>query len=459
MLFKQPQVAIPVSHQSGSSEWWTPPQYADMARKVMGGIDLDPASCAGANENIRATQFYNICMDGLVLVWFGCIWLNPPYTRGGTGSAQARFIKKMMGEWKAERIEQTIVLLNANSIASGWFTPLHDFPIYIKRSPRIEFIPATESPNRKSRTSRQRQRIRLSRTNISTFVETFKTIGPVFTRTKIFSPTRQHQEVLMSDIPIHVEHAKKPDGQMPPGDPPVAGNEMLDDEPENFKAVGPKLVHDADAAPAETETERAAREAAEEDADEREFLALRRDLPETQGASAAGVVAINVGKTPAKDTFFRVHPTFRPITKLLTTAAGMDLHYYTATDEMEHALATIGIPMHFHTLYFTKDEEGAYKIVPVRCPDEDGAQNEYSRTKELAMIRGTTEWLRIYTDLKNQVYKIFPAPKDRFSEPVWLSLPHSKIFRLAFRDKEHCIDSFQHPLYLRRAALRAADSK
>ena len=47
------------------------------------------------------------------------------------------------------------------------------------------------------------------------------------------------------------------------------------------------------------------------DADEAEFRALRRDLDGVKGASAAGIVAISVGKIPLKNEFFRTHPTFR----------------------------------------------------------------------------------------------------------------------------------------------------
>jgi hypothetical protein len=54
------------------------------------------------------------------------------------------------------------------------------------------------------------------------------------------------------------------------------------------------------------------------DAEEQEFRALRRDLDGVKGASAAGIVAISVGKTPAKNEFFRVHPAFRPIVSLST---------------------------------------------------------------------------------------------------------------------------------------------
>ena len=49
------------------------------------------------------------------------------------------------------------------------------------------------------------------------------------------------------------------------------------------------------------------------DEEEAEFRALRRDLPGVKGASAAGIVTISVGKTPAKNEFFRTHRDFRPI--------------------------------------------------------------------------------------------------------------------------------------------------
>jgi hypothetical protein len=51
---------------------------------------------------------------------------------------------------------------------------------------------------------------------------------------------------------------------------------------------------------------------AELDEDEAEFRKLRRDLPGVRGASAVGIVSINVSKTPGKNEFFRTHPEFRP---------------------------------------------------------------------------------------------------------------------------------------------------
>jgi hypothetical protein len=100
-------------------------------------------------------------------------------------------------------------------------------------------------------------------------------------------------------------------------------------------------------------------------------------------------------------------------------------------------------------------ETGAIRVVPIRCADEDGSVNEYNRTKEMALIQGRDEWVRIYTDLKNKMHKIFSAPKDRFAEPVWPPLSHAKIFRLAFRDKGRRIDSPQHPLFMKWAGRAA----
>jgi hypothetical protein len=41
------------------------------------------------------------------------------------------------------------------------------------------------------------------------------------------------------------------------------------------------------------------------DEEEREFRALRRDLPGVKGASATGIVAISVGKVPTSVTLLR----------------------------------------------------------------------------------------------------------------------------------------------------------
>jgi hypothetical protein len=189
------------------------------------------------------------------------------------------------------------------------------------------------------------------------------------------------------------------------------------------------------------------------DEEEREFRALRRDLPGVKGASAAGIVAISVGKAPAKNEFFRTHPTFRPIMPIVDHEVGMERTYFAVSKDMVEPLAAIGITVADHTLYLTVTSRGAIRIVPVRHQaNDDVMPNEYNRTKEHVLIQGITEWVRLFTDLENKCYRRFPAPARRFDDPQWPELKPAKIFRLAFRDKGRLIDSPEHPLFQKWAA-------
>ena len=188
------------------------------------------------------------------------------------------------------------------------------------------------------------------------------------------------------------------------------------------------------------------------DEEEREFRALRRDLPGVKGASAAGIVAISVGKAPTKNEFFRCHPEFRPIIPMVNCEMGMERQYFAVTPDMVEPLAGIGISVTDHALYLTITSRGAVRIVPVRQANSDGEQNEYDRTKEIAMLQAREQWVRLYTDMENRCYRVFPAPADRFAEPQWPMLKQAKIFRLAFRDKNRLIDSPEHTLFQKWAA-------
>jgi hypothetical protein len=188
------------------------------------------------------------------------------------------------------------------------------------------------------------------------------------------------------------------------------------------------------------------------DAEEAEFRALRCDLPGVKGASGAGIVAISVGKIPGKNEFFRTHHTFRPVVPIVDIEVGMERQFFAVTHDMVENLRAIGITVTDHVLYLTVTSRGAIRVVPVRQANADGEQNEYARTKEIGLVQGMDEWVRLYTDEENRCYKVFPAPAGRFGEPQWPDLKESKIFRLAFRDKGRLIDSVQHPLFKKWAA-------
>jgi hypothetical protein len=191
------------------------------------------------------------------------------------------------------------------------------------------------------------------------------------------------------------------------------------------------------------------------DEEEQEFRALRRDLPGVKGESASGIVAIAVGKAPAKNEFFRTHTDFRPTVAMVDLEVSMERQFFAVTPEMVTALHGIGITVSDHTLYLTVTARGAVRIVPVRQANSDGEQNEYARTKEIGLVQGMTQWVRLFTDLENKCYQVFPAVAGRFADPIWPELTHARIFKLAFRDKSRLLDSTEHQLFKKWAARDA----
>jgi DNA N-6-adenine-methyltransferase (Dam) len=87
-----------------SNEHYTPKQYLDAAREVLGSIDIDPASCAEANQVVNAAVFFTADDDGLTKEWNGNVWLNPPY-----GRLVGDFIAKFIAECKADNVKAGIV--------------------------------------------------------------------------------------------------------------------------------------------------------------------------------------------------------------------------------------------------------------------------------------------------------------------------------------------------------------
>jgi len=91
---------------TGENEWYTPKKYLDMARAVLGEIDLDPASSDKANETVGARRFFSKNDDGLSQPWGGKVWLNPPYSQPDITD----FSKKLLSEIKTGRVTEAIAL-------------------------------------------------------------------------------------------------------------------------------------------------------------------------------------------------------------------------------------------------------------------------------------------------------------------------------------------------------------
>jgi hypothetical protein len=100
-------------------EWYTPAEYTEAARRVMGGIDLDPASTPFANETVQAETIYTKEDDGLSVQWYGRVFLNPPYSYPKV----EQFTTRLIDEAAAGNISQAILLVN-NSSDTDWFQAL-----------------------------------------------------------------------------------------------------------------------------------------------------------------------------------------------------------------------------------------------------------------------------------------------------------------------------------------------
>lgn len=106
-----------VSFNSGNNEWYTPIDYIEAARDVMGSIDFDPASSEIANEIVKAEEYYTAETNGLDKAWHGNVWMNPPYASDLIG----KFIDKLIEE--LPNIDQAMVLVN-NATETEWFNKL-----------------------------------------------------------------------------------------------------------------------------------------------------------------------------------------------------------------------------------------------------------------------------------------------------------------------------------------------
>jgi ParB family chromosome partitioning protein len=106
-----------VSFNSGNNEWYTPIDYIEAARDVMGSIDFDPASSEIANETVKAEEYYTAETNGLDKAWHGNVWMNPPYASDLIG----KFIDKLIEE--LPNIDQAMVLVN-NATETEWFNKL-----------------------------------------------------------------------------------------------------------------------------------------------------------------------------------------------------------------------------------------------------------------------------------------------------------------------------------------------
>ena len=88
---------------TGNTEWYTPPDILVAACKVLGAIDLDPASSDAqqALSPVKAVRYFTVENSGLDRPWCGRVWLNPPYARGWID----RFVAKTVQSYRSGEMQ------------------------------------------------------------------------------------------------------------------------------------------------------------------------------------------------------------------------------------------------------------------------------------------------------------------------------------------------------------------
>lgn len=154
---------------TGENEWYTPQEHIDAAYKVLGSIDLDPASSEIANQRVKAGRIFTIADDGLTKEWGGKVWMNPPYAQPHI----ANFIEKLASEYEAGRVTEAIALTH-NYTDTQWFhrAALSCAAICFTRG-RIGFL----SPEGKRAAPTQGQAFFYYGSKVEQFIESFCRIG------------------------------------------------------------------------------------------------------------------------------------------------------------------------------------------------------------------------------------------------------------------------------------------
>lgn len=128
------------------NEYATPPEIWRPLGRAVGGWDLDP--CSGAEPHPIAPTRYTKEDDGRSKPWFGSVFVNPPWSSNGDGSAKDRWMTKVRNEANREDVDVIVVLLPADTSAH-WF---HDHvlaanAVCLVGPGRIPFIGESRNPS------------------------------------------------------------------------------------------------------------------------------------------------------------------------------------------------------------------------------------------------------------------------------------------------------------------------
>lgn len=128
--------AMTVLTSQATNEWYTPPAIIKRARACLGGIDLDPASNAVAQQWIQADTYYSLGDDdprhAFARPWCGRVWLNPPFD--DTPAWVAHWLR-------APEMTAGLLLVNSAPGYNWWERLWREVPVILLRD-RLCFVRA-----------------------------------------------------------------------------------------------------------------------------------------------------------------------------------------------------------------------------------------------------------------------------------------------------------------------------
>jgi phage N-6-adenine-methyltransferase len=164
----------PRTELTGEFEWYTPPEYVELARAVLGSIDLDPASSAQAQKTVRADRYFTAADDGLTQEWRGRVWLNPPYSQPLIG----QFVKKLVDEVGAGNVTEAILLTHSYTDTKWFHASFAAMSAVCFTDGRIKFI----DPHGERASPTMGQAFHYFGKNVTRFAEVFGDIGSIAQR-------------------------------------------------------------------------------------------------------------------------------------------------------------------------------------------------------------------------------------------------------------------------------------
>jgi ParB family chromosome partitioning protein len=130
---------------SRTDEWYTPSYLVELSREVLGGIDLDPASCEFANKTVKAKRYICESEDGISSSWGKVpvtVFLNPPSGKCLGKSLMKQFWQKLINTKDAGMLEHAIFIgfsLEQLQVTQNCSQGIGEFPVCIP-SRRVKFI-------------------------------------------------------------------------------------------------------------------------------------------------------------------------------------------------------------------------------------------------------------------------------------------------------------------------------